>query len=336
MVDDDEDVFVVTEQCLTTQAKTLRQENKIKPLSPLTGEQFAEVFKEANKVTLRLGKLSTTLKSPLSNSDSSVGSLSSSSSILKLSSTASESPNWLTGKLSNSSSEGINFSGYDFDIDKENINPLLANVENIVSDGNKSGQTASSYLEKYKITHFADEKNYNDFEKVDLNSYLNKNEKHSSSDTLPEEQLVIWENEKLPRSDMEQSNDTCKENIKLSAVKDDVDALKIAKQASELDNVNALNIGKQAKELPMLENITFSSKESGPLDSNKMQQNQGTDHKTHGLINQVKSKRIPVVKSKGSNLPRPGIRNSRLPKLRNAEKLNNTFSSVSTGTAEDR
>ena len=164
---------------MATRAKSLQDENNIKPLSPLTGEQVVEIFKEATKVVLRLEKLSSE-NSPVSSSSKS----SLSSSILKLSN-SSDSPCWLTGKLSSKSSEGMSASQFDVDSDKENVVPSLMKE----SESNADNELLTpDFLEKPVMINNIDEKIKQNGELEEGNSppfltktdpYCNKNKQHA-------------------------------------------------------------------------------------------------------------------------------------------------------------
>ena len=318
--DDEEEVFFgpvgFTEQCVATRAKTVQEENNIKPLSPLTGEQVVEIFKEATKVVLRLEKLSST-ESPISSSRSSKSSLS--SSILKLSSTDSESPSWLTGKLSSGRSDGASLGR--FESDKENIQPLLGQVENFsinksqqpatddenkhISLAYKNDKTVSAISDKEKIVSIVDYKIEDNGHFDEENISLNKNEKKSS---------VILGEHKI-------SDD----NKKRNAAQDRDENIQ------GLTTEERLNVVKNEENIPTrLEHIESFAQEDKQVDSNKVLSAKVVDEKVDGTkeMNKTNTK-IPAMRAKGSGLLKPGFRNSRLPKSKNAQKSQSAFSSVS-------
>ena len=317
--DHEEEVFFgpvgFTEQCVATRAKTLQEESNIKPLSPLTGEQVVEIFKEATKVVLRLEKLSST-QSPISSSRSSKSSLS--SSILKLSSTDSESPSWLTGKLSSGGSDGASFGR--FESDKENIQPLLGQVENFsinksqqpaTDDENKhislayqNDKTVSAISDKGKIISIADYKIEDNGHFDEENFSLNKNEKESS---------VILGEHKISDDNKRNAAQDRDENIQ------------------GLTTEQRLNVVKNEENIPTrLEHIESFAQEDKQVDSNKVLSAEVVDEKVDGTKEMNKTnKKIPAMRAKGSGLLKPGFRNSRLPKSKNAQKSQSAFSSVS-------
>jgi hypothetical protein len=302
---DDEEVFFgpvgFTEQCLATRTKTLQEENNIKPLSPLTGEQVVEIFKEATKVALRLEKLSSTQSSD-STSNSSKSSLS--SLILKLSSAGSESPSWLTGKLSSGSSQRTSLSQFELEFDKENTQPMSMSNTNFSSDknkhiasANKSERIAPAMFEKERIVNYTDgkiEQNGN-FDKGDTSSSPNKNQKHF---VLGEQ--LISKNTKKCKTD--QNGDICKENIQ------------------PLQTEENLNVAKNKH------CATLSDKQ---IKAEKMLKREVTEQEAQEGMKEIKSNKIPMARARGSGLPRPGLRNSRLPKSKNTEKSQSAFNSVS-------
>ena len=89
------------EKCVPT-SPGLSEEHRIKTFSPVTKDQYVEIFQEATKLALRFKKLSSSTSCTSSHQDNSL-----SSSILELSSTESNSPTWLTGKASNGSSGNL-------------------------------------------------------------------------------------------------------------------------------------------------------------------------------------------------------------------------------------
>ena len=89
------------EKCVPT-SPGLSEEHRIKTYSPVSKDQYVEIFQEATKLALRFKKLSSSTSSTSSHQDNSL-----SSSILELSSTESNSPTWLTGKASNGSSGNL-------------------------------------------------------------------------------------------------------------------------------------------------------------------------------------------------------------------------------------
>ena len=302
---DDEEVFFgpvgFTEQCLATRTKTLQEENNIKPLSPLTGEQVVEIFKEATKVALRLEKLSSTQSSD-STSNSSKSSLS--SLILKLSSAGSESPSWLTGKLSSGSSQRTSLSQFELEFDKENTQPMSMSNTNFSSDknkhiasANKSERIAPAMFEKERIVNYTDgkiEQNGN-FDKGDTSSSPNKNQKHF---VLGEQ--LISKNTKKSKTD--QNGDICKENIQ------------------PLQTEENLNVAKNKH------CATLSDKQ---IKAEKVLKREVTEQEAQEGMKEIKSNKIPMARARGSGLPRPGLRNSRLPKSKNTEKSQSAFNSVS-------
>ena len=299
---DDEEVFFgpisFTEQCVATRAKNLQEEEKIKPLSPITGEQVVEIFKEATKVALQLEKLSSA-KSPVSSTSSSKNSLS--TSILKLSSyssTGSESPGWLTGPFSNHSSEGMDLNWPD--LDKENIRPLRkASNENQQISENKNEDIFQARFEKEKIIHNTDEK-------------IGHSDKNSNSPKKGEQHLVVLK---------EQQNSN---NIEVNAC--------IGEQKGDICEQN-LNVLANNKQLNITENEHVPGMLAETTSSNEIEQedNKKVLKAEREVVKKVTggNKKIPAVKTRGSGLPRPGLRTSRLPKSKNTDKSLSAFNSVS-------
>ena len=259
-----------TEQCVATRAKTLQEENNIKPLSPLTGEQVVEIFKEATKIALRLEKISST-QSPVSTSSSSKSSLS--SSILKLSSTNSESPSWLTGKLSSGSSEGTSLSQFELDFDKENIQPFSINKENFDKDeqipsASNSEQVAPAMSEKEKITNYTDGKIMQNGN-FDKEITLNANQKRTS--VILGEQII---SDNTEDSKTVQKNDIFESSFK------------------QISNEENLNVAKNEQE-----KIEISAKESEQLNGEKVQNEVVTEQKVQNGMKEIKSNKIPVVRA---------------------------------------
>lgn len=315
--DDEEEVFFgpvgFTEQCVATRAKTLQEENNIKPLSPLTGEQVVEIFKEATKVVLRLEKLSST-QSPISSSSSSKGSLS--SSILKLSSTSSESPSWLTGKLSSGSSDGA----IRFESDKENIQPLSRKVENFSINESQQPVTHDENVHislAYKSDKIApaianNEKTISNVDgRIEHNGHFD--EESISLDKNGKNSLAVLGECKMS------------DNIKTKTAQNGDENVHV------LSNEEHLNVNKNEGNIPIrLDNIESCAQENEQVNSKKVLSTEVVDEKVDGTkeINKTNIK-IPAVKARGSGLLKPGFRNSRLPKSKNIQKSQSAFSSVS-------
>ena len=245
---------------MATRTKVL-QENNIKPLSPLTGEQFVEVFKEATKVALHFEKLSNKAHShALTSSNSPV-----SSSVLKLSS-SSESPCWPTGKLSSDSPKKKSCSHFELDF-KENIHPLLTEDKQFCANecgqivlADKSGKSSPANFENNKVLSSAGGENNNIIEnKIDQNEHIETSDQN---------------------------------------------------EPTVLGKIISDEESKQVYGKTVIGRETAGMKAAETKDT--------------------KCKKNPLEKAQKSNLPRLGLRNSRLPKSVNTEKSRSAFSSVST------
>ena len=306
-LDNEEEVFFgpvgFTEQCVATRAKALQQENDIKPLSPLTGEQVVEVFKEATKLALRFEKLSSNA-SPVSSLSSN------NSSILKLSSTGSESPSWLTGKLSSASSDGTSFSQFELDFDKENILPLsVNNGNNFSSDKNRQ---IPSVINNKQVPQAMEEENI-----ISFTNYTD-GEIEQNKGNFDKEVISLSENTKGTSAKLGEHviSDVIKETVQQSdKFKDDPE---------QFSNEENLNEAKNRQE-----KIKKSGRESEQLNGEKVTKREGIVQQD-AMQSEIKSNKIPVVKTRGSGLPvRPGQKTSKLPKTKNIGKSMSAFSLVS-------
>ena len=320
-VDEEEEVFFgpvgFTEQCVATRAKTLQEEDNIKPLSPLTREQVVEIFKEATKVALRFEKLSSA-QSPISSLSS--GSLS--SSILKLSSTGSESPSWLTGKLSSGSSDG----GSRFEFNKENIQPSSEKVRNIQSFSRKGGHFG---INEFHQTSTSDKNVFLAYESDKIAPNISDNEKNISiidgkiEHHFDEENIRLNKNEKNSLAILEEWK--ISDDIKQKTSQDG------DKNVQDLSTEENLSVVKNGQHEPVkLGNLESFTQENEKVKNKKVLGTEVVDAKVAGTKEMNKTNmRIPVVRSKGSGLPKPGFRNSRLPKSKNTQKSQSAFNSVS-------